>query len=70
MATKTPKLNLKPSLNEQSKNLNSDETSPSRSPTQNSIGNQLLQPLQKSFQLASGSATGEFEILCHFTILD
>lgn len=59
MASKTPSLNLKPT-NEQPKNLNNDETSPSRSPTQTSISKQLLKPLQKPLQLISGSATGEF----------
>lgn len=61
MASKTPSLNLKPTSNDQPKNLNNDETSPSRSPTQNPIGRQLLKPLQKPLQLISGSATGEFK---------
>lgn len=58
MASKTPNLNLKPATNNQSK-VNNDATSPNRSPTSNSIGNQLLKPLQKPLQLISGSATGE-----------
>ncbi len=61
MASKTPNLlNLNPAASSQS-TVNNDETSPSRSPTQNTIGKQLLNPLQKPLQL-SGSATGEFKL--------